>query len=410
MGKLTDTQIKNAPVKEKRYTLSDGDRLGLVIRLNGSKLWEMRYNKPFTKKAANISLGKYPSVSLKQARAKKNEINELLEQDIDPKEHRLKLDNEKNAEYSNTFSVYTDKWIELQSHSLDPETIKRKVDILKRHFLPSLGKVPISKITPKMVSDQLLPLKERGVFETIKKLLTSINQIMRMAKTDGVIDYNPISDLTKNYPTPKTKHHLTIRPDELPKLMSTIVNSNITRVTRCMIEWQIRTLARPGEAATARWEDIDLDAKLWTIPAEKMKMNKEHKVPLPPQLIEILKIAKDLNIGDSEYVFQGRDLRSHRCKQTANKALRDMGYKDVLVAHGLRALASTALNESELFDKDVIESALSHLDSDAVRRAYNRSEYLKQKETLLCWWSDFIDRASVSKNTIASSSTYLRAV
>jgi integrase len=155
-------------------------------------------------------------------------------------------------------------------------------------------------------------------------------------------------------------------------------------------------MTRPSESAKAEWTEIDLDNKLWTIPAERMKMRIEHKVPLTPQTIEILERLQPLS-GHRKYLFPSHTDHNKHCNtESANKALGRMGYKNKLVAHGLRALASTTLNEQG-HDPDVIESALSHVDKNEVRRAYNRAEYLERRRALMCYWSQHIENSATGK-------------
>jgi integrase len=176
--------------------------------------------------------------------------------------------------------------------------------------------------------------------------------------------------------------------------MQALAMAKIELQTRCVIEWQLLTLTRPSEAVGAKWEEINLDKKLWSIPAERMKMDRPHNIPLSPQAIKILEIMKSIN-HKSEFVFQTArpPYNKPMSSQTANMAIKRMGYKDKLVAHGLRALAITALNEQS-FNYDVIESALSHVDKNAVRRAYNKAEYEHQKRIMLDWWGNFVEQAS----------------
>ena len=167
--------------------------------------------------------------------------------------------------------------------------------------------------------------------------------------------------------------------------MHSLVMSNLSVPTRCLIEWQLLTLVRPSEASGARWTEIDLDAKLWTIPAERMKARREHIVPLSPQALEILEVMKPIS-SHREHVFPSRnDPKQSMNSQAANAALKRIGYGGKLVAHGLRSIASTAMNEAG-FNTDVIEAALAHTDKNEVRRAYNRSTYLEKRITLMDWW------------------------
>lgn len=165
--------------------------------------------------------------------------------------------------------------------------------------------------------------------------------------------------------------------------------SNLSVPTRCLIEWQLLTLVRPSEASGARWAEIDLESKLWTIPAERMKAKRQHIVPLSPRALDILEVMKPIS-SHREHVFPSRnDPKQAMNSQTANAALKRIGYGGRLVAHGLRSIASTALNEAE-FNSDIIEAALAHYDKNEVRRAYNRSTYLNQRKIMMEWWGDFV--------------------
>lgn len=188
---------------------------------------------------------------------------------------------------------------------------------------------------------------------------------------------------------PKKQNMPTLRPEELPKLMRSLVMSNLSVPTRCLIEWQLLTLVRPSEASGARWEEIDLNAKLWTIPAERMKAKREHIVPLSLQALDILEVMKPIS-AHRTHVFPSRnDPKQPMNSQTANAALKRIGYGGKLVAHGLRSIASTAMNEAGL-NSDVIEAALAHIEKNEVRRAYNRSTYLEKRKKLMSWWGNFI--------------------
>lgn len=189
---------------------------------------------------------------------------------------------------------------------------------------------------------------------------------------------------------PKKQNMPTLRPEELPKLMRSLVMSNLSVSTRCLIKWQLLTLVRPSEASGARWVEIDLDAKLWTIPAERMKAKREHIVPLSPQALDILEVMKPSSVH-REHVFPSRnDPNQPMNSQTVNAALKRIGHGGKLVAHGLRAIASTALNENG-FNPDVIEAALAHTDKNEIRRAYNRSTYLEHRVDMMKWWGSFCE-------------------
>lgn len=196
---------------------------------------------------------------------------------------------------------------------------------------------------------------------------------MDYAVNSGLIPANPAAKIRKAFQTPVKTHMPTIRPEALPGLMKTLSVASIELQTRLLIEWQLLTVARPAEAAETRWSEIDLTQNTWTIPAGRMKMRREHVIPLPPQALAILDAMKPIS-GHREYLFpSAKDPKQPMNSQTANAALRRMGYKGVLVSHGLRAIFSTAANEAG-FPPDVIEAALAHVDTNEVRRVYNVAE------------------------------------
>ncbi len=208
---------------------------------------------------------------------------------------------------------------------------------------------------------------------------------MIYAVNTGLIDANLASGVGMAFEKPKKQNVPTLRPEELPKLMRSLMMLNLSVPTRCLIEWQLLTLARPSEASGAQWAEIDLNAKLWTIPAERMKAKREHIVPLSSQAVEILEVMKPIS-AHREHVFPSRNNpKVAMNSQTANAALKRIGYGGKLVAHGLRFIASTALNEAS-FNPDVIEAALAHIDKNEVRRAYNRSTYLNKRIEMMDWW------------------------
>jgi integrase len=406
---LTNTEVKQAKARDKEYTLADGDGLQLRVRPNGSKLWILKYSQPFTKKRNNLGLGKYPEVTLAQARDKRKEIKGLIAQDIDPKTHKEEQEQQKKEAIENTFGMHAVKWFELKKSQVKLETAEHAWKNLERHVLPIFENIPVHLIKPKLVLDTLKPLAAKGSYETIKRLCRNINEVMRLAVAAGVIEVNYLADVTRLFPAPKKQNMATIEPSRLPELMKAIVFSNITKPIKCLVEWQLHTMTRPIEAATARWQDIDLDNKVWVIPAERMKMKKPHTIPLTSQTLSLLELIKAMS-GNSEYLFPSRNnIKSHANSQSVNMALKRVGFEGELVSHGLRALASTTLNEQG-FDSDIIESALAHVDKNEVRRAYNRSEYLERRRVLMAWWSNHIETCASGNYSLANSMQGLRIV
>jgi len=391
---LTNTEVKQAKPRDKQYKLSDGDGLQLRVMPNSSKQWLLDYIKPVNKKRTSLSLGAYPEVSLAQARKKRTAAKELLAKDIDPKEYREDKHREQQLSASHTLKSVAEDWFAIKKTTIAEVTATSLWRKFENHVFPKLGHRPIDKILAPEAIEALKPLAAKGNLETTGKIIGHLNNVMTHAVNTGILHHNPLSGIRSAFQAPKVTNMATIRPNELGKLMSDISYASIKLVTRCLLEWQLHTMTRPSESAKAQWSEIDFENKLWTIPAERMKMRLEHKVPLTPQTIEILERLRPIS-GDRTHLFPSYINHHKHCNvESANKALGRMGYKNKLVAHGLRALASTTLNEQG-HDPDVIESALSHVDKNEVRRAYNRAEYLERKRVLMCWWSEHIEQAAI---------------
>lgn len=282
-------------------------------------------------------------------------------------------------------------WFQIKSRSVTEDYAKDIWRSLDKDVFPTIGSIPVQEIKARTIVEALEPIKARGALETVRRLVQRVNEIMIYAVNTGLIDANPASGVGMAFEKPKKQNMPTLRPEELPKLMRSLVMSNLSVPTRCLIEWQLLTLVRPSEASGARWAEIDLDAKLWTIPAERMKAKREHIVPLSPQALDILEVMRPIS-NHREHVFPSRnDPKQPMNSQTANAALKRIGYGGKLVAHGLRSIASTTMNESGL-NADVIEAALAHSDKNEVRRAYNRSIYLDKRIELMNWWGAFVRR------------------
>lgn len=396
---LTATQVLQAKPKDKVYNLGDGDGLSLKILPLGSKLWRFSYSRPVSRKRAHLALGKYPSVSLAKARTKAIEARKLLADGIDPKEHRDATLNVKQAELTNTLQAVFEDWFAVKKTSIKELTAKKLKQRLDKYLLTYLGKFPIGEITAPQAIKILQPVANQGKLETVTRLCRHLNEIMTFAVNTGIIEHNKLAGIGKAFANAQVTKQASLKPEELPELLTALNYANIKLTTRCLIEWQLHTMTRPSETAGARWDEIDKENKLWNIPAERMKKGRPHTVPLTAQTLALLGTV-DAITGDSEYIFPAdKTNKKHINKETANKALARMGFKGRQTSHGLRALASTTLNEQS-FDVDVIDAALSHVDKDKVRSAYNRTDYLERRRVLMNWWSDHIEEASKGSNSI----------
>ncbi len=389
---LTNTEVKNAKPKDKEYVLSDGDGLILRVKPKGSKLWLFNYYHPVTKKRKNLSLGQYPTLSLADARKCRAQSKEMLTQGQDPKESRDDKLVQEALAASHTLRNVTLDWFEIKKTKIAESTATSIWRTFENHLFPTLGHRAIDKLLAPEVIAAIKPLAARGTLETTSKLIGYLNGVMTYAVNTGLTHHNPLAGIRAAFEPPKATNMLTIKPEELPEFMKAISFASIKLTTRCLIEWQLHTMVRPYEASGTLWAEIDLEERTWTIPPERMKKKRQHVIPLTDQAIAILERMKPLS-AHREHVFPSDRKPSEPCNsQTANRAIKRMGFKNRLVSHGMRSIASTALNEQG-FDADVIESALAHVDNNEVRRAYNRAEYFARRKIMMCWWSDFIQAA-----------------
>ena len=399
--RLSEAKIKAAKPRDKDYVLSDGGGPQLRVRIIGSKLWNFNYHHPITKKRINMGLGIYPELSLAQARKMTVEARELLALGVDPKEHREASGRAKKAATEHTFQNVATAWYELKKDSVTQAYAEDIWRSLTLHVFPDLGTTPISAISAPQVINLLRPLETKGSLETVKRLTQRLNEIMTYGVNSGLIHANPLSGIRSVFKKPKKKNMAALPPDELNELMVAIANASIKRTTRCLIEWQLHTMTRPAEAATTRWADIDFEKKIWTIPAERMKKRRTHMIPLTEQALALLEAIKPYS-GNREYVFPAdRNPRTHCNSQTANMALKRMGFEGRLVSHGMRSMASTILNEHG-WDPEMIEVALAHVDKDEVRSAYNRADYIERRRPMMAWWSEHIQRAATGNLSVAA--------
>jgi integrase len=266
---------------------------------------------------------------------------------------------------------------------------------LELYIFPKLKDTPLESITAIDTIEILRPLESDGKHSTIKRICQSLNQIMDYSVNHGFINANPLAKIIKVFTKNTVEHMATIRPEELPDFLTAVNNSQtIQDKTKLLILWQLHTMTRSKEAAGTKWADINVEEAVWVIPAEEMKRRRAHRVPLTPATLAILEQMKPLS-GHHEYVFPSeRNEKGHASTYTVNAAIkRSLGYKDKLVAHGLRSVASTALHE-EGYDSLLVEACLAHADENETRAAYNRSDYLEQRRPIMGWWSEFIEQAS----------------
>lgn len=280
---LTNTEVLRSKAIDKDLTLHDGDGLFMVVKTTGKKLWRFRYQRSATKQRTMMGLGAFPALSLADARRLRADYLSLLANGIDPQTQAEQVTEQQLIALDSIFSTVAANWFALKQAGVTADYAKDIWRSLEKDIFPTIGEIPVQEIKARKLIEALEPIKARGALEIVGRLVQRINEIMIYAVNTGLIDANPASGIGMAFEKPKKQHIPTLRPEELPKLMRSLVMSNLSIPTRCLIEWQLLTLVRPSEASGARWTEINLDARLWTIPAERMKAKREHIVPLSSQ-------------------------------------------------------------------------------------------------------------------------------
>ena len=388
---ITDKEIKAAkPSSDKAYKLTDSKGLYLLIHPNGSKYW--RYDYKFDNKRKTLSLGIYPKISLKKARELHTEAVKLILSGADPmieKKHQLQIIDRDKA---NTFEVIARKWHDQWKHGKATHYATSTLNGLEIQVFPHIGKIPIKELTYSDIRKIIERQVKQGIFDIAKRTLQKIQQINRYAfvheyLADPLPDIKP-ADLI---PTRRKKNYARIKTNEIPKLLEDIHAYNGSIITMIAIKLMLLTFVRTSELIKAKWVEIDFKNKRWTIPAERMKMKKEHIVPLSKQAIELLTELQNYSSG-TPWLFpssHGRKGEKSISNNTILFSLYRMGYKDKMTGHGFRGLASTALHELD-YNHQVIEIQLAHTENNRVSAAYNHALYLPQREKMMQDWSDYI--------------------
>ena len=396
---LTDTRIKTAKPQAKLYKLTDERGLHLSVYPNGSKLWQMRYR--IEGKERTASLGKYPEVSLAEAREKRDQMRKLVANDIDPVQSQKATKEAKKLSQTHSFEAVARAWFKGWNATISPRHAEYVIRRLEADVFPIIGSRPISEIQAPELVKMMKAIQRRGALDIAKRCYQMTGQIFRYAVAHGIAERNPASDIKPSdiLPSRRQTNYARVDAKELPSLLRAIEAFQGTPVTRLAIKLLALTFVRTSELIGARWDEFDLQAGQWRIPAERMKMRTEHIVPLSLQAIQILQILHSIT-GKSELLFPGeRDHGKPMSNNTILKALERMGYKGRMTGHGFRGVASTILHEQG-FDHAHIELQLAHQERNAVSAAYNHATYLKQRTRMMQKWADYLDD-QVAGNVIA---------
>lgn len=390
IDRLSAQEVKNAKPGEKAIKFSDGLGMYLEIAPTGAKYWRMKYR--FAGKEKRLALGVYPEVSLKEARRKRDDARKLLASGRDPGETRKAEKRARLLAAENSFEAVAREWYGKQVHTWVKTHAKDVLRRLEVNIFPPLGYRPLAEIDAPELLATIRKIEARGAYDLAHRVLAVCGQVFRYGVATGRCSRDVTGDLRGALTPHKKKHQAAVRPEELPDLLrkiETYDKDTGDTLTRLALQLMAATFVRTSELIGAKWEEFDLDAAVWAIPPERMKMKTEHLVPLSRQALGILEEIKPI-AGRSAFVFPGRNRDKPISNNTMLFALYRMGYKGKMTGHGFRAIASTVLNESG-FRSDVIERQLAHCERDEVRGSYNRAEYLPERTAMMQQWADMID-------------------
>ncbi|RKE91485.1 tyrosine-type recombinase/integrase [Xenorhabdus ehlersii] len=401
--KLNARLIETAKPKEKTYKLADGGGLYLEITTRGSKYWRMKYYRPTDKKEDRLAFGVYPTVSLADARARRDEAKKLIAQGIDPKA-------EKKGAYAGVKGKHTFEKVARDWHASNKRWSEdhgnRIMRSLEHYIFPHIGRLDISTLRTSQLLAPIKTVDAEGKHDIAQRVQQRVTSIMRYAVQNDILDSNPANDMAGALSTVKSKHHPALPHERLPEFLSRLSRYHGRLITRIAVELTLLTFVRSSELRFARWEELDLENAVWKIPATRkaiegvkfsergMKMKTEHIVPLSHQAVILFKSLRKLS-GDCEVMFPNdHDPQKVMSESTVNNALRGMGYdtKTDVCGHGFRTMARGAMGESGLWNDDAIERQLSHVERKSVRAAYiHTSKHLDERRLMVQWWADYLD-------------------
>lgn len=392
---LNDLAIRNAKPGDKDFKLADSGGLYLLITKSGSRLWRQKYRFNGAEKV--LAHGKYPQVGLGVARSRRDQAKELLAAGKDPGAEKQSAKKAGDG----TFEAWATAWHANQANGWEPGHSERVLARLKRDAIPAIGSKPLADVTRQDVLTMLRAVEERGAITIAKRLRGSIEHIYAFAIDSGATDRNPAAEIGKHTlkPSPRVQHMAKLPLAALPKFLRDLETFGSER-TRLAIRLVILTWARTEEIRFATVDEFELDGavSLWRLSKERMKMNREHLIPLSPAAVAVVKRLIEM-AGGKGMLFAARKGEDGMSNTTMLQAVYSIGWKGVTTIHGMRRLASTWANDSltsngdRRYHPDWVEMALAHSDSDDVRGAYNAAEYLAPRKKMLCDWASVVDQA-----------------
>ena len=390
---LTDITIKKLkPVNGKTKRLKDRDGLSIEARASGSKVFIFRFQ--WEKKPQTITIGKYPNISLLQARATATEYRSFLINNIDP---RKKENEEQNLL---TFQHIAERWLQKNQHNWKDVTYKKHSNSLKRDILPIIGNKDVNTITKNDILQIIQPHENKQHYEIAHRLHDKLKSIFEFAVGTSITSNFPFVGLKKVLaPKPAIKNQSAIKSNEAHSMLENINNSSANNIVKLYIEILAHLFTRPSELRLAKWDEFDLYQAEWHIPIDRMKMKAPHWVPLSPPVVNLLKQLK-LITGFSPYLFNSPSSKKYQpiSETSARKVLHNTGYKDRHTLHGFRSLSSSVLLEQSNFRSDAIEAQLAHK-TQGVKGVYLRADFKLERRQLMEWYSDWLSYKNKLNNT-----------
>ena len=404
---LTDTATRQAKPQDKPYKLADERGLFLLVQPSGSKLWRFKYR--YQGKEKLLALGKYPDVSLAAARKLRDAARERLAADEDPGAARKATRQAAKMAADNTFEATARAWWEKWRANRTEGTADGALRSLEIHAFPRIGAMPITGIGPVDVLELLRRIEAKGSTETLKRVRARIGEIFIYAIANGIATSNPAEGLHKAVIPHTEQRRPALRAGELRDFFVRLEAVRISQPIKLAIRLLVLTFVRPGELRCAQWPEFDLDAGVWTVPAERdrsrgltgMKMREEHIVPLSRQAVALLRELQD-HAGGRDLLFPNRNGQGRPISDgTINSALRAMGYQaHEVTGHGFRATATGALLELG-FRPDIIDRQLAHRERKQVFAAYSHhAQFLPERTKMMQAWADYLDRLQKGADVI----------
>lgn len=377
---LNDMQIRRAKAEAKAYTLGDGQGLSLLIEPNGSKSWRFRYR--FAGKPKIISLGVYPTITLADARSRRDDARKMVAEGKNPSEVRKEQKIALQIESESAFEKIATEWHQMKSAKWSKGYASDIMEAFQNDIFPYVGTRPVGEIKPLELLNVLRKIEKRGALEKMRKVRQRCSEVFRYEIATGRAEFNPAADLSSALEVHQSNHFPFLKADEIPDFLRALEGYTGSKLVQIATKLLMITGVRTIELRAALWSEFDLDNAIWEIPAERMKMRKSHLVPLSTQALDLLSELKVMT-GSYRYVFPGRNNPNKPMSEASiNQVIKRIGYSGRVTGHGFRHTLSTILHEKG-FSSEWVEMQLAHIDKNKIRGTYNHAQYLEDRRHMM---------------------------